>query len=344
MNEEDIKESPVEVTLPDEEIIVQPVEENKASSDEVVPKVEKVQEAHKESSSEDDAPKVDEREKALNDLRRQYEHQKKIAQAEREARQQAEEYARQQAQHIGYAHNEVQDSNLKIILNAIDATEQAAINAERDYAEAMAAGNYAMAAKAQRIMAQAESHLLQLQNGKSKLEEALQQPAEGSVYAQQVPSFEPQVPQDPVEMYASRLTPKSAQWLRNHPEAAEHIEKLTAAHTAAVQLKGYEPESKDYFKYIEKQLGYSRSEDREPKVSNEPKEDKKLKPNLSSAPVSSNASITSPRSNGNPNTMTLSSAEVEFALLAEPELSRDKAIEAYARNKAHLIKQGKLSS
>jgi hypothetical protein len=42
--------------------------------------------------------------------------------------------------------------------------------------------------------------------------------------------------------------------------------------------------------------------------------------------------------------MVLSSAEVEMAILAEPELPRDKAIESYARNKAFLIKQGKLSA
>jgi hypothetical protein len=40
----------------------------------------------------------------------------------------------------------------------------------------------------------------------------------------------------------------------------------------------------------------------------------------------------------------LSAEEVEFALLAEPQLSREKAIESYARNKASLIKAGKLSA
>ena len=42
--------------------------------------------------------------------------------------------------------------------------------------------------------------------------------------------------------------------------------------------------------------------------------------------------------------MVLSPSEVEMAVLAEPDMSRDKAIEAYARNKAYLIKQGKLSA
>lgn len=336
MSDEDKKESAVEVTLPDESNITE-VELNDRNSKIAEPQSNV--RAISEDSVEKVPNKVDEREKALQEMKRQYEKQKQIAEAERNARQKAEYYAHQQAQQVGRANNEVQDSNLRIIMNAIDSTEQAAAVAERDYAEAMAAGDYSLAAKAQRAIAQAESHLLQLNNGKSKLEEMLQQTSEGSVYEPQVPSFEPRIPQDPVEMYAERLTPKSAKWLREHPEAAESIEKLTAAHTAAIQLKGYEPESKDYFRYIEKQLGMSRENYDEPRDNS-----KKQKTNLSSAPVSSSGSVSSSYSSGSANTMVLSPQEVEMAILAEPELPRDRAIEAYARNKAYLVKQGKLSA
>lgn len=343
IDEDENQHPPVEVTLPDDDIVVKDIEKD-PKVEEPSPKVKAVSEKSEEIASTETKPKVDEREKALNDLRRQYEHQRKIAQAEREARKQAEEYARQQAQHIGYAHNEVQDSNLKIILNAIDATEQAAASAERDYADAMAAGNYAAAAKAQRLMAQAESHLLQLQNGRAQLEEALQQPVEGSVYAQKVPSFEPEIPQDPLEMYASKLAPKSAQWLREHPDAVNKIGKLTRAHQDAVE-DGIIAESPEYFRYIESRLGYG-AQDEEP--DQEPPQRSSDVPtpkkSMASAPVSSSASVTSSRSTGNPNTMTLSSAEVEMAILAEPEMPREKAIESYARNKAYLIRQGKLSA
>jgi hypothetical protein len=63
---------------------------------------------------------------------------------------------------------------------------------------------------------------------------------------------------------------------------------------------------------------------------------------MMSAPVSSSPSYSSSRS-GASNTMTLSPQEVDVALLMEPELPRDKAIETYARNKQILIKQGKLT-
>jgi hypothetical protein len=325
------EEKPVEVTLPDDPITEIELSDKKATIKEETPVVR---------TKEDKEPSVDQRERALLDLKKQYEHQKRVAEAEREARKQAEYYAQQQAQQVGYAHNQVQDSNLKIILNAIDATEQSAANAEFEYAQAMAAGNHALAAKAQRAIAQAEAHLLQLQNGRQRLEETLQDPTEGAVYAPPVPNFEPQIPQDPVEMYAAQLAPRSAQWLREHPEAVNKIGKLTRAHQDAVE-DGLTPETDDYFDFIESRLGY----DTEPQVAT-----RRLEPApqinrraLASAPVSSAASVSS-RSSGNGNTMVLSSDEVEMAVLAEPELPRDKAIESYARNKAFLIKQGKLSA
>ena len=209
----------------------------------------------------------------------------------------------------------------------------------------MAEGNYQAAAEAQRAISRAEAHLLQLQNGKQKLEEHLQQStAEGSVYEQQMPNFEPQVPQDPVEVYASRLLPKSAQWLRNHPEVVSQnkVPKLTRAHQDAIE-DGLVAESPEYFKYIEDRLGYSTPQYEEPVREVAPVRETPKK-SLASAPVTSSASAISSRSSGNSNTMVLSSAEVEMAILAEPELPRDKAIESYARNKAYLIKQGKLSA
>lgn len=344
IDEDDKKESAVEVTLPDESNVTEVELSDKTSSiKEEAPKIRAKVEEEQETT-------VDAREKALQDLKKQYEHQKRIAEAEREARRQAEAYAKQQAQHIGRSQIEVQDSNLRIILNAIESTEQHAAAAERDYADAMAAGDYAMAAKAQRAMAQAESHLLQLNNGKQKLEEALEQTTEGSVYEPEVPTFEPRIPQDPVEVYASKLTPRSAQWLREHPDAANKIGKLSRAHADAVD-DGIVPESDEYFEYIEERLGYSRQpESRMTRQNTETSDRYEQKPresskkSLASAPVSSSTTSISPRNSTSPNTMVLSPAEVEMAILAEPDLSRDKAIESYARNKAYLIKQGKLSA
>jgi hypothetical protein len=332
------EEKPVEVTLPEETVAEVELSDSKSKVSEESPII-KV----KDDSTPAPTAVLDEREKALQDLKKQYEHQKRVAEAEREARKQAELFARQQAQQVGYARNEVQDSNLKIILNAIDATEQAAATAEREYVDAMNSGDHNRAIKAQRVIAQAESQLLQLQNGRQKLEESLQEPVEGSVYEQQVPNFEPQIPQDPVEMFAERLAPRSAAWLRSHPDAVNKLNKLSRAHEDAVE-DGITPESDEYFQYIESRLGYAGEQQavapRE--VAAAPREASRR--SIASAPVTSAASVMSPRANASPNTMVLSSDEVEMAILAEPGMAREKAIESYARNKAYLIKQGKLSA
>lgn len=288
-----------------------------------------------EQKSEDNSP-VDERESALAELKAQLEAEKRRVDQERIARQRAEQYAQQQLQEAQYAKSETQDSNLRVIINAIDAAEQAAANAERSYAEALAAGDYAAAAKIQRGMAQIESQLLQYNNAKATLEERLEQ-SQGAVEQPQYrPAPEP--PQDPVEMLASRLTPKSAAWLRAHPQVANSIQKLTAAHQAAVSLENIEVESPEYFAYIEQKLGLS-----EAKPASKASSGSK-KAALSSAPVSSSSSM-SPRSSGDSlSSIHLTQAEVEQAILNEPNLSKQDAIKFYAKNKAALIREGKLSA
>lgn len=277
---------------------------------------------------------ADEREEQLIEIKRQYEEQKRRADAERQARQQAEQYAYEQAQKAQYAHYDAEGNRLQTYINAIEATEQASANAERAYADAMASGDYAAAGRAQKAMASAEAHLIRLQNEKSQAEQYIESlRTEGRVQAPPRQSFDPAPQsQDPVEIMAAKLTPRSAAWLRAHPEAANSPEKLTAAHAAAVQLEGLQPETPEYFKYVERKLGYG-----------EPRE-KPIRKSMASAPVQSSSSMSSSSYKGNGSTMILSPAEVEQAVLNEPELPRDKALEVYARNKAALIREGKLSA
>jgi hypothetical protein len=333
MSEED-KPAPVEVTLPDDPITQVELSDNAAKVTEEAPAV-----SEKKKSEPDSEPQrgesVDEREVALKNLKAQYEYQKQLAAAEREARLRAEQYAQQQLQQVHSAQNEVQDSNLRVITNAIASTEQQAAVAEQSLADALAAGDYAAAAKAQRALAQAEAHLLQLENGKARLEESLNQTQEGRVEAPQIPNFAPQVPKDPVEIYAERLTPKSASWLRSHPEVVDRIPRLTRAHEDALE-DGLVAESPEYFSFIEQRLGIAQEAPKAEVRAPTPKK------SVMSAPVSGTTAISAtPRQS---NSMVLSSDEVEMAILASPDLSRDKAIEEYARNKAYLIKSGKLSA
>lgn len=294
--------------------------------------------AEKRAERQAEAPRateeVDDREQQLIEIKRQYEEQKRRAEAERNARQQAEAYAYEQAQKAQYAQYDAEGNRLQTYINAIEATEQAASNAERAYADAMASGDYAAAGRAQRAMASAEAHLLRLQNEKSQAEQYIESlRTEGRVQAPPRQTFDPAPhDQDPVEMMAARLTPKSAAWLRAHPEAANNVSKLTAAHSSAVEFEGLKPETPEYFRYVEEKLGITPPQKAAPKKV------------MASAPVQSSSSMSSSRSGGNGSTMVLSPAEVEQAVLNEPDLPREKALEVYARSKAALIREGKLSA
>ncbi len=325
---DDIEEKPGEsVEIPAEEA-QQSVEVN--FDDE--PKAEKRSE--RQAAPVEKTEDVDEREQQLIEIKRQYEEQKRRAEAERNARQQAEAYAYEQAQKAQYAQYDAEGNRLQTYINAIEATEQAASNAERAYADAMASGDYAAAGRAQRAMASAEAHLLRLQNEKAQAEQYIESlRTEGRVQAPPRQTFDPMPQtQDPIEQMAARLTPKSAAWLRAHPEAANNVSKLTAAHSSAVEFEGLTPETPEYFRYVEEKLGISQPQ-KAP-----------VKKIMASAPVQSSSSMSSSRSGGNGSTMVLSPAEVEQAVLNEPELPRDKALEVYARNKAALIREGKLSA
>lgn len=277
----------------------------------------------------------DEREMALSELRAQLEQHKAAVEKERLARMEAEEAARRHSEEAEYAKVESQDSNLRVVTSAIEQTEAVAQNAERAYADAMQAGDYAAAAKAQRAMAYCESQLAQLSYAKKQLEGVLQQrTAEGRVEAPRSETRHVEAPQDPVEALAARLTPKSAEWLRNHPTAAGQINKLTAAHQAAVELEGIAVESPEYFAYLEQRLGLSDAKKTAPAAP--------AKKPMTSAPVQTGSSYSSGGRAGGGDTIHLTSAEVEMAVLNEPELPRQKAIEIYARNKAECIRRGEL--
>lgn len=341
-DENEPKESAVEVTLPDDEVKVTEVKLDEQKPTVTEPRAEI---RTKEKDPEPDPAARDEREKQIEEMRRQYEHQRRVAEAEREARRRAENFAREQAQNAQYAQTNVQASNLRVIQNAIDATEAATASAKRDYADAMAAGDWNAAAEAQAAIAQAAAQLLQLQNGKARLEETLQPLSEGKIEAPPIPDFTPQLPQDPVESYAERLTPKSAAWLRAHPQVVQKVGKLTRAHQDAVE-DGIVPESPEYFEFIENRLGIS---GQQPEISEEPARESVRQPaptkkQMASAPVTNSGSPVSGRNGANGNTMTLSAAEVEMAILNEPTLPRDKAIEVYARSKMELIRAGKMSA
>lgn len=157
---------------------------------------------------------------------------------------------------------EVQDSNLQIVVSAIEAVKRENAMAKHKLAEAMRSQDFDAAAEMQEIISINASKLTQLENGRvaleARVEAAKRRPREQQPQQGEQPRRD--APQDPVEHFASQLSPKSAAWIRSHPECVldgKKNLKMLGIHNIAI-ADGLAPDSDEYFDFIETQLGYKR--------------------------------------------------------------------------------------
>jgi hypothetical protein len=164
---------------------------------------------------------------------------KKRLEEERRLRVEAEKRAREYAERETSARNEVQDSNLTLVTNAIETVKQNNSILKANYKEAMSIGDFDKAAEIQEALSSNSAKLLQLEQGKQALEN--------------MPKHQSQMPSDPVEALASQLSPRSADWIRRNPQCATDqrlFQKMLAAHNLAM-ADGIVPDSDEYFEFVE---------------------------------------------------------------------------------------------
>lgn len=163
---------------------------------------------------------------------------------EKVARIKAEQQAHQANRETHKAKSEVEETNLQLVVNAIDTVNRDIELLSQAHTYALQSGDFDRATKIQREMSANEAKLLQLENGRQAMENAPRQP-------------EPQMaPADPVEAFASQLSPRSADWVRKHPEFVRDPRlnaKMIAAHNLAV-ADGIPTDTDDYFAAIEETL------------------------------------------------------------------------------------------
>lgn len=248
---------------------------------------------------------------------------------EKAARAEAERRARTAENTASKASLEVQDSNLQLIVSAIDSVNRTNTMLKRDYAMAMSSGNFEQAAEIQSQMSINGAKLLQLENGKAALSEKLKNP----------PQQRPEMPTDPVEAIASQLSPRSAAWVRAHPECVNDKRlymKMIGAHNIAV-ADGYVADTDEYFAEIEKQLGYRKPQTAVQADDDEEPTSMAAKPMAKKAqPPAAPSSRTASNGTGGRNTVTLTREEREMANIM------GMTPEEYAKNKVALKKEGKL--
>jgi len=262
---------------------------------------------------ENDAPEEAEPE-YITDLKRQLE-------AEKSARIAAEQKLHYAAREVHHARSEVDETNLQLVVNAIDTVSRDIELLSQAHTFAMQSGDFSRATQIQREMSANEAKLLQLENGRRAMEEAPRQP-------------EPQMPPaDPVEAFASQLSRRSADWVRQHPEFVTDQRlnaKMIAAHNLAV-AEGIPTDTDEYFDAIEETLKVTR---KAAKTETDDQYAAKVVRRRDAAP----AAAPSNRGNQSPssNVIRLSAAQREMA-----EMMGMKP-EDYAKNLVALKKEGKI--
>jgi hypothetical protein len=163
---------------------------------------------------------------------------------ERARRVEAERRAANAERDAHRARNDVDDTNIQLVSNAIDTLRRDDEILKQNYQIAMQQGQFAAAAEIQQEMSGNAAKLLQLSNGLEAMKAKPKTP-------------EPKAPPaDPVEAFASLLSAKSANWVRAHPEYVKDANlnrKMIAAHELAV-ADGLAVDTQEYFDAIESTL------------------------------------------------------------------------------------------
>lgn len=287
------------------------VEKNEEPAVEVVVEPEVVVETAPASANEED------------DVQSQLQKLQQTLESERQARREAEMRARQAAEQANKAYSEVEDTNLQLVVNAIDTVRRENEILKSHYKEAMSVGDYDRAAEIQESMGANSARLLQLENGRTAMESRPRQPA--------IPTYT-----DPVDAFASKLSPRSAEWIRKNPQFVTDQrlqQKMIAAHTLAVS-DGYQPDSDEYFAFVEDTLKVRRPQPSEqPSAADAPLSNASRPVSRAAPPAAPVNRSSSPRAN----TVRLSPAEAEAAKMF------GMSEQEYAKHKLALKREGKMN-
>jgi hypothetical protein len=242
---------------------------------------------------------------------------------ERRAREDAERRAKEAYEREVAAKSETNDTNLRLIDNAIETVKRNSEILKQNLKDAAAAGDYDAMANIQADMIKADNDLRQLQTGKKQYEEQIKRP---------------QTTADPIETLASQATPESAKWLRDHKSTLStpgKLDRALRAHQDAMD-DGIKPDSREYFEYIENRMGIRKSEP--PKQEESALSEASAPTQRRSAPPAAPVSRSGTGTGGTrSNVVSLNSAEREHAR-AMGMTDREYAIQKQA-----LIKEGKLA-
>jgi hypothetical protein len=227
---------------------------------------------------------------------------KRQLEAEKARREAAERQAREAASAVHKAKAEVDDTNLQLLTNAIETVKSHSAQLKAAIVAAVQRGDHERAEDLRIEQAANAAKLLQLENGRQAMAER--------------PKAAPPA-SDPVEALASQLTPRSAAWVRAHPECATDprmYRKMVRAHEDAID-DGLSADTDEYFASVERRLGIAKRA--EPEIEDEDGTELAAKPvSRRSSPAAAPVSRSAPSSDGSkPRVIRLSAEEREMARL-----------------------------
>jgi chromosome segregation ATPase len=189
------------------------------------------------------ADKID----GIDELKRQLEAEKEARKADRERAERAERERDTASQQAFQARNAQDDAEVRLFDGAVAQLKSNTQVLKQQLKDAWAANDLDRAADIQEAIADNAAKINSIEAGKQSLKERPKDPPR---------------PLDPVEAFAQRLSPRSAAWVRAHPEYATDPRlnaKMIAAHQMAI-ADGMKADTDDYFEAVEDALKINKAQ------------------------------------------------------------------------------------
>jgi hypothetical protein len=186
----------------------------------------------------------------LEDLKRKNERNEKLAETLAASQRRASEEIARTRQENSEVKRQAVQSTRSSIDSEIVTIDSALEEAEAAYARAFEAGQGADLAKAQRRISELTVKKADNERRKAEL------PSDEQLKQQE--ASRPRTEQEAIDQYIEQFKPRSQAWLREHPECVTDRTKnqrVIEADKLALRA-GLEPESDEYFEFIDRRMGY----------------------------------------------------------------------------------------
>lgn len=185
----------------------------------------------------------------IEDLRRQLDDARRQEREAREAAQAAQRQAQERGAEAMRFRSQAEEAQYAGLERALEGADARLSQLKGDLATAYQGADFARIADLQVEIGKVAARKTTLEDGRDAMKAQLT--ARQTAPVQQAPS-------DPVEALARTLTPRSAAWVRAHPEAASGatLRKLQAVAQYATNVRGIEPDSDAFFEHVEQEMGY----------------------------------------------------------------------------------------